>query len=488
MKKNTALIALLLIVFSQLPTQGQSYSLPSSKPAAPGWSLRQPIYEANISRMTREGTFKAFEAQLPRLKALGVGIIWLMPIHKRGQFRVSAQLIDSLDGAPIPVPEAYRVLNGKQTSPYCISDHYSIHPEFGTKEDFRHLVDAIHQQGMYIILDLVVNHTSWDHLFIQQHPDFYARNQNGAVAYTKPWKDIAQLDWENKAMREYMRDVCRYWVREMDVDGFRTDVADRVPSGYWTWLRAELHKIKPVFLLAEGFSPAVHPAHDVSYDWFLPPAFWSVVEGKKTVAVIDSLLAWERRKYPKGVLKMRHATNHDVHGKGYAYPSMADYYDQVLEKTYFEQVPLVEKFGEGLKAFMVLSATLPNSVPMIWNGQEIGILQKTPSVITWQDNEWVDFYQKLFTLYRTNPAFTAGDFTRLSTGQNEKVYAFVRKHNRNKVLVMINCSPENQPVTFKMDGNPGMGKDFFSGKTHPFSKNNKMVLEPWASRVYVYHQ
>lgn len=490
MRKHSLLWLLFIICFgaSQNALTAQPLSFAAPKPTAPEWAWHQPIYEADIERATPEGTFRAFTQQLPRLQKLGVGIIWLMPVHQRGKFRVATELIDSLGGAPIPVPESYRRTD-KPTGPYNIHDHYSVNPAYGTPDELKILVRRAHQLGMYVILDWVINHTSWDHVLTTTHPDYYARNKNGSIAYTTPWKDIAQLDYTNRNVWKYMTDVTVHWLREYDLDGFRTDVADRIPPAFWTQLRSTLEGIKPVFLLAEGSKPELHPAHDCSYDWFLPTAFWSVKEGKRTVSALDTLLAREQREYPAGFLLMRHATNHDVQAQGYAYPSMAHYYDKVFDQAYFKRTSLPDKFGDGLNAFMILCATLPNSIPMIWNGQEMGILARTPRPILWQTNAQTDFYTRLFALYRTNDALLRGDFQRLSSSETyPKLYAFARTSGVSRTVVLINFAAEPQHFSLNSPLLAGKGTDAFSGESLVYSTRETFTLPPWGFRVITYQR
>ncbi len=480
------ILALLCFGLSRNPSTAQPLSFAVSKPTAPAWAWHQSIYQVDIERMTPEGTFRAFSQHLPRLKKLGVGIIWLMPIHKRGKFRIAPELLDSLGGTPTPVPERFRRYD-KPTGPYNVHDHYSINPAYGTPGDLKSLVKQAHELGMYVILDWVINHTSWDHALLEQHPEFYVRDSKGNATYTAPWKDIAQLDYTNRNLWTYMTDMTSHWVREYDLDGFRTDVADRVPPAYWTHLRTALNRIKPVFLLAEGFKPALHPAHDGSYDWFLSPAFWAVKEGKRSVAVLDTLLAREQRQYPPGFLRMRHATNHDIQAQGYAHPSMARYDDKVFDEAYFKKTPLPDKFGDGLKAYLVLCTTLPNSVPMIWNGQEMGILARTPRPIAWQDNDWTDFYTRLFALYRTNDALLTGDFQRIaSPGMPSEIYAFTRTQGASGVLTLVNVSDQTQEFSLPSLADGGM--DAFTGKPEAISARQRFRLPPWGYRVITFRR
>ncbi|MFW6413407.1 MAG: alpha-amylase family glycosyl hydrolase [Oceanicaulis sp.] len=122
--------------------------------AHPDWAKNAAIYQINTRQFTEDGTFAAAEAELPRLAAMGVDIVWLMPIH--------------------PIGEARR--KGTLGSPYSVRDFYGVNPEFGTLEDLRAFVAAAHALDMHVILDWVANHSAWDNPLVTERPDFYERD------------------------------------------------------------------------------------------------------------------------------------------------------------------------------------------------------------------------------------------------------------------------------------------------------------------------
>ena len=172
------------------------------------WTYNATIYEVNIRQFTPEGTFAAFEEHLPRLKELGVKILWLMPIH--------------------PIGEVER--KGTLGSYYSVKDYKGVNPEFGTFEDFKRLVDKIHALDMKIILDWVANHTSHDNHLVYQHPEWYSKDSLGNLISPFDWSDVVQLDYSNDDMREYMIGALKFWVEEANIDGYRCDVAAMVPT------------------------------------------------------------------------------------------------------------------------------------------------------------------------------------------------------------------------------------------------------------------
>ena len=115
------------------------------------------IYSIYVRNHTPEGTFRAVIDDLDRIKDLGTDIVWFMPIHPIG-------------------------IKGKKGSlgcPYANRDYRTVNPEYGTMEDFKALVDAIHEKGMKCIIDVVYNHTSPDSTLVKEHPEFFYRKPDG---------------------------------------------------------------------------------------------------------------------------------------------------------------------------------------------------------------------------------------------------------------------------------------------------------------------
>src|SRR6185503_20620415 len=199
------------------------------------WVRDGVIYEIYPRAFSQQGNFNAITARLDELKKLGVTILWLMPIHPIGQEKKK----------------------GTIGSPYAVRDYYGINPDYGTAEDLKRLVREAHARGLKVIIDIVANHTSWDSVMMK-NPEFYERDANGKITYPHDWSDVAELNYGNPQLRQYMTDMLKYWVREFDLDGFRCDVAEEVPTDFWENARAELEKIKPdIVMLAEGHNPAL---------------------------------------------------------------------------------------------------------------------------------------------------------------------------------------------------------------------------------------
>jgi len=418
----------------------------SATVAGPAWSRNLPIYEVNLRQYTPEGTFRAFEQRLPAIKALGVGVIWFMPIHPSGE---DAKSFGSF---------------------YCVRDFKEINPDYGTKEDFKRLVARIHELGMYVMMDWVPDHSSFDNPLTKEHPEWYKKDKNGNIAQAYGWKDVAGFDYSNRALWRYMADAYAYWIREFGVDGFRCDVAWGVPIAHWNWLRPELAKTgRPLLMLAEANEARHHPAFDMTYDWNLPPIMWDIAKGKKPATAIDEMLAAEKRNYPAGAVRMRFTYNHDYNW-GWR---------------------LAERYGGGVKAFAVLCATLPGK-PLILNGQEVGLDRRLPGgtrgqrqPIEWIESPFRDFYTRLFNLYQKSAALHEGEFAKVRSSRDDKVYAYLRRSGGEKALVILNLSNEPQKVALDSNLMPGAYRELFTEETRALADKADFDLRPWEYRVYL---
>jgi len=334
-------------------------------------------------------------------------------------------------------------LNRKGTlgSPYSISDYYGINPEFGTLDDFRSLVAATHRQGMKIIVDLVANHTSWDSKLLLEHPEFFTKNEEGAiVAPNADWTDVADLNYDSHELRKYMIRMMRYWVEDVGIDGYRCDVAELVPTDFWNTARGELEKIKPVMMLAEGTLPEHHvKAFDLTYAWNTYDVLSHIIDGETHADVFDGLLRSEANQYPRNALRLRFNTNHDKNAW---------------------DAPAVEKFTPaGAKATAVLAFTLPG-VPLIYNGEEVGnpkrlsLFEKVD--IDWSTGEeFRTLYTALTEMRSAHPALRRGSYIPLEHSGGSKILTFARQSGNDAVLVAVNFSREQRPVSVELTSEMG---------------------------------
>jgi glycosidase len=411
----------------------------------PSWLNRANIYEVNVRQYTREGTFSAFAKNLDRLKAMGVEILWFMPIN--------------------PISKVDR--KGTLGSYYAVSDYTAVNPEFGTLADFQQLVRASHARGMKVILDWVPNHTGADHRWLTAHPDFYKKDSTGKAAVPYDWTDTRQLNYDNPEMRDSMIASMQYWIRNADIDGFRCDVAWNVPGDFWKTCIARLQKLKPLFMLAEGDKPYLaENGFDALYPWDMFHMMVRVAKGEQPAFALDSVLDRYNAIYPKGTLEMYFTSNHDENSW-----NGADY----------------QTFPAAAHApFAVLTQLLPENIPLIYSGQEEPVLRALSffekDAIKFRAFKRANFYKTLLALRKRNPALDAdATFKKLTLGDNRAVYAFTREKGQSKVLVILNLSPHAQSVT--IDPEWGSAKDVFSGKTVRTGHN---TLEPWCYRVLEY--
>lgn len=424
------------------------------KITTPDWVKNATLYEVNIRQFSEEGNFRAVEKQLPRLKKMGIDIIWLMPIN--------------------PIGELHR--KGSLGSYYSVKDYLEINAEFGTADDLRSLVEAIHRQGMYVILDWVANHTSWDNHLVSEHPEWYMKSRKGTFQSTR-WRDyddIIEFDYKNADLRKYMTDAMKFWVKEYNIDGFRCDIASFVPIDFWENARMELDAIKPVFMLAEAEDKELHKkAFDSTYNWTL----WNIlhqiaIHNVSVKTLTEAYLAEHVSIFPKAGIRMNFIDNHDKNSwEGNQYSN----------------------FGDALKAVTVFTF-LMDGIPLVYSGQEAGLdrslefFEKDP--IEWKSHENEELYTALFKIKHENEALWNGNFggemVRIMNDRMDQVISFVREKNGDKVISIINLSNEMFIVQFDTSFDTGIYQNLFSEKLKSVSDTLILTMEPW--EYLVLHQ
>ncbi|MCP2039355.1 alpha-amylase family glycosyl hydrolase [Chryseobacterium sp. HSC-36S06] len=420
----------------------------------PDWVKNATIYELNIRQFSQEGTFKAIEKQLPRLKKMGINIIWLMPVQPIG------------------------VINRKGSlgSYYSVKDYLKVNPEFGTDADFRSLVKAIHAQGMYVILDWVANHSSWDNTLATQHPEWYTKSREGKFQST-PWRDyddIIDFDYSQPGLRKYMTEALKFWVKEYDIDGYRCDVASFVPIDFWENARKELDEIKPVFMLAEAKDKELHrKAFDATYNWTLWNILHQIAINNKSVKTLgEAYIAEHVSIFPKEGIRMNFIDNHDKNSwEGNQYSN----------------------FGPALKAVTVFTVMM-DGMPLVYSGQEAGLdrsllfFERDP--IEWKKHENEALYTTLFALKHKNQALWngkyGGEMVRIMNDKMDQIISFVREKNGDKVITFINLSMEKVQVNFDTSYDSGNYTNLFTGKPQRISEKMTITMEPW--EYLVLHQ
>lgn len=418
----------------------------------PEWSKNAVLYEVNVRQFSDSGTFRAFAKHLPGLKSLGVDVLWFMPVNPIG------------------------VVNRKEGlgSYYSVKDYLEINPEFGTKKDFKEVIDKAHALGMHVLLDWVPNHTSWDNPLTTGHPEWYAKDSTGK--FTPPlgtdWTDVIQLDWSQKGLQDYMIDALKYWT-SFGVDGFRVDHPHNTPVEFWERARTELDRIKPVLMLAEheGTGGFMIKGFDMNYAWEMHHLMNSIAQGKDSARAMMKYFGKEWTTFPNNAYRLMFLTNHDEN-------SWAGTIDSLM--------------GDSQKMFATLIFTA-QGVPLLYNGQEVCLNKKlkffVKDSIRWDSCYLTGFYRDLIRMKHENKALWNGDFggkmNRISTNRDNKIFAFYREKEGNRVVVFLNLT--RKPVTFKPDLKNIKGEytGFFSGEKTTLAEKPAIDLGPWGYKVFI---
>ncbi len=447
-----SLVLLLTLIISTSCTVKQVEVLqtgPATSVVHPDWIKSSVMYEVNIRQYTPEGTFSAFTQQLPKLKELGVEILWLMPVN------------------PIGIQNR----KGPLGSYYSVMDYKDVNPEFGTMDDFKTMLKKTHELGMYLIIDWVPNHSSWDNPLVTSNPEFYARDSSGNMYSPWDWTDVVQFDYNQPGTRAYQIDAMKFWLTEVGIDGFRYDVAHQVPVDFWNEVRPALQKVKPdVLMLAEAEQRFLHEkSMDMSYGWELHHIMNQVAQGKADVAAIDAYFERAAKDYNSHDIRMYFTSNHD---------------ENSWNGTEWERM------GKATEAMTVFTYTIPG-IPLIYSGQEAGsskrlkFFERDP--IEWKDHPFFSLYQKLNTLKKENEALWnpgfGGNYTRLATGSDKKVMAYLREIKTNKVLTLLNFSPDEVSVKLDTDKISGTYVNYFT-KEKMKPSSSEIKLGAWGYMVF----
>ena len=410
------------------------------------WAVRANIYEVNVRQYTKEGTLASFALHLPRLADMGVTLLWFMPITPIG---VKGRL-------------------GSLGSYYACSDYITINPEFGTTQDFMNVVNAAHALGMKVMIDWVANHTGQDHVWTISNPDFYIQDASGNFTERNGWTDVIDLNYENTRMRAAMIDAMRYWINTFNIDGFRCDMAHLVPLHFWIEARRVLDTIKPLYWLAECEDTRYFEAFDTTYAWAFMHASGSLNRHEPNLKpVLDQLDMYASEG--TNTRKLFFTANHDENSwNGTEY----------------------EKYGVTAKAWAVFSATW-GGLPLVYSGQEIPN-HKRLSFFEKDELAWPTlppalhhFYKTLFSLRAQNEAVVLGQSQMLQTHYPHSIIGFIKKHQNNVVLVLLNISEHNR-LAFEIS-HPllqGNFQQIFSGLFFSFSGKEKFELQAGEYLVY----
>lgn len=423
---------------------------------AVGWSRNTVIYEVNLRQYTPEGSVRAFRPHLKRLSAMGVGVLWFMPI----------------------TPVSRKNRKGSLGSYYACSSYRLFSPEFGILQDWVELVQEAHDLGMKVIIDWVANHTGCDHEWTLSHPDFYKRNNEGAFYDAHGWDDVIDLDHDNPAMRIAMIDDMKYWIETSNIDGFRCDMAMLTPVDFWLQARRSLGSLKPLFWLAE-LDPLDNPEYmevfDAGYTWRWMNATRDFYQqGAHQIHHLRQLIELYDRTLLSGFMPAWFTSNHD-------------------ENSW--NGTEMEKYGPMASALAVFSATW-KGVPLVYSGQEI----PNPKRLQFFDRDpidWTpgagmhDFYHQLFSLRKAHPAFAVspeyGHCHQCRNSVDHHVFSFVRTADADAIMVLINFSQWDLPEIEVSWGDSD--EEFMEYRSSEMlslqSGSGRLSLPPWGHKIYV---
>jgi alpha-amylase len=418
----------------------------------PEWAKAANIYEVNVRQYTPEGTLNAFGQHLPRLREMGVDVLWFMPIF--------------------PISETNR--KGSMGSYYAPSTYVDVNPQMGTLKDFKKVLKQAHDLGMKVIIDWVPNHTGWDHAWISEHPEYYLHDANGKI--TEPldwaglptgWTDVAQLDYRNHSLADAMIKDMLYWINDVGIDGFRQDMALLVPLDFW-------HKVKKALLAAR--SDLLLVAESEHYDHLNQGCFhafygWSwhhhlnqIAQLKEPASIIDDWFRHTRPNIWKGSY-MLFTSNHD-------------------ENSWSGSE--IERMGLAYKAMAVLNFTI-DALPLLYSGQEEGMSKRLEFFdkddVGFGEYKLADFYGKLMRLRHSNKALWhqdhGGPMHRIFWEQSG-IFAFTRERDGHYVIVIINLNRSFRDVNIDRKL---IGFDLFNGESIDISSGSKLRLGPWGFKV-----
>ena len=446
-KKITSVLAFFILLVScgedpiePIPTGPQQYGTPLSN--VPDID-KATIYEVNLRAQSSEGNIQGVISKLEHIKSLGTNIIWLMPIYEQGT-------VNSVG------------------SPYSVKNYEKISPEYGTLADLRALTDQAHAMGMAVILDWVANHTAWDHPWISAHPEWYSQNASGQITIPPGtnWNDVADLNFDQNAMRKAQIDAMKYWVLEANVDGFRCDYADGVPFDFWSEAIAALKSLpkRDVLMLAEGTrSDHYQAGFDLTYGWNYYTTLKNVWNGAAT-STLTTTNQLEYGNIPSGKGKIRFTTNHD--------------------ESAWDASPMSLFNGKNGAIAASVVTIFSGGVPLLYTGQEVGKTGTTPfftnSTINWTSNaDMLAAYQKLYTIYNNNSAARSSTISAYQLSND--LVCWKKTNGSSSVLILVNVrnATINATLPPALTGN---FNNLISGISENLS--SALTLTPYAYRIY----
>ncbi len=408
------IILLLLLALTIIPTGCKLSKKTNAVSVSESFVTPDPadvvMYQVNPRVFAPSNSLQAVLARIDSIEDLGVNMIWIMPIYPIGEEK-------------------------SKNSPYSVRDYKAVAPEYGTIDDLKMLVESCHERGIGVILDWVANHTAWDNVWVKEHPDWYTHDSVGNIIFPPgtDWTDVADLNYDNKDMREAMIDAMKFWIVEVGIDGFRCDVADGVPADFWKdaidQLRAAAGERK-ILMLAEGknVDNFTVGGFDMNYGWDYKDVLVKVFKGAPASDLIQADKA-EYDSLPAGKVKLRFTTNHD-------------------HST--EATPCVEFTNDRGAMAAYVASIFPHGGALIYGSQEVGY----PEPINFFKYVPVDWtakpriykeYRRLIAMYNDHPALRKGKMT---AWPDDDVLIFEKADDTERYLILVNV--RNEPKTINL--------------------------------------
>jgi glycosidase len=408
------------------------------------WGNGTNIYEVNIRQYTKKGSFRSFMNHIPRLKDMGIDILWLMPV------------------TPISIEKR----QGTYGSYYAASSYTDIDPAYGTRQDFIELIKMAHNNEMKVIIDWVANHTGYDHQWTVKNPGWYKKDEEGKFTELYGWIDVIDLDYQVPEMRREMINAMRFWIREFDIDGFRCDMARTVPLDFWLEARAACDELKDLFWLAECEIKEYHETFDATYGWEVMRSFVKMIKGELSLKQVKPILT-DYACYPAGARKLLFTSNHD---------------ENTYEGTEFE------RFKSSALALAVFTATWPG-IPLIYSGQELPNQKRLhffeKDFIQWESSLlYHDFYKSLLGLRKKNKALQENASVLVIDADQPSTLVYLCRRQRDKVLVILNLAEEENEANVTHPAIAGEYVDLFEGKKVRVEKQLSIKQDPGGYKVW----
>lgn len=441
MKKNKWLSWLLILIVLPLHAAGCSNDNDNGLPNPESLTNETVIYEVNPNLFGTQNAFTRITNQLDEIKELGTNVLWLMPVYEQG-------VLHSVG------------------SPYCIKDFKALNTQYGTLSELKTLVSTAQGKGMKVIFDWVANHTSWDNVWIA-NKSWYTQDANGNIISPEGfnWDDVADLNYNNADTRKAMLDAMKYWITEVNIDGYRCDYAEGVPHDFWQQAIRELKALKgnSLFMLAEGGDNKLFAdGFNMVYGWNFASQLQQVYTGKSTLTKLYEVHKAEYVGVGAGQQRMRYSTNHDLAS---------------------ENSPIQEYGGErGAISAYVIAATLGGS-PMIYSSQEIGYARPlsffTPQTMDWNSNPaYRNEYEQIMAIRKASSALKTGTLKTYETGAMASYY---RSDNQEGILVLVNTTNNTLETKAPIERVGDSAKDLMDNTT--FTVPAVLTLEPYQYRI-----